>query len=1401
MCLIEAYRYSKERTGHDCSEDVPPPPPPIFRLTAAAATFFAAAVLAVSLLVIATDDNVAYAQSPGDVSNITVTRADGSLTASWNAGSGATSYHVTYSSDGGSSWSAAASPGDDHAATSITINGLNNNDTYIVGVRALNGDVGSGWVNSSPSGPFVPTPTPTPVSPPGDVSNITVTRADGSLTASWDAGSGATSYHITYSSNGMKSWNLGAYGHTETSITITANNGATYVVGVRALNSGGGSGWVNSSPSDPFSLDERGISVTDMDGNDISALSVPEGGEASYKVKLTAAPTEDTKVCIGLSVRDNNDPDITFKGESSDVVALNLTFTPSNWDTTQTVTLVAAEDDDYANGIRDVDHDTRNDIHYWPGKVELAVTEIDNDTPPSAPSAPSSVALTRADGTVSASWDAVSGASKYHVTYSTDGMQSWTALTTTHAGTSISITDADNDSSYVVGVRAGNDGGWSGWTNSDSAGPYTPPSPSAPTNFTVTNGDGFFDLAWDAVSDATSYDVRAKISNSNLWTSVATGVATNSYRYTTSDVVNKLAVRATNANGSSAWSELSRGPNDTWLTTVQQANASGGLVMAAAQSGASAQSAQGQSQLAAPASITVTRDNFPDDEKLHVTWTAVSGATGYNIVCSAHNGWSWWHCGSVTSGSTTTFTVDNDSRVNPPQDLVWTRSYKVAVRAVTSDPSQASPWANTNEAHPAIQPTSTWANRHKNPISYSRGTGSITLSWVPPVYAQGFEIDCDTYETPYNPSYTRCADVETATVTDGKINVAISSWTVGGTTYTIDDTETYDIRVRTTNEWGHSPFRLAPLIYPNVELTVSNIGVNGATLTIAHHSGNWYYKADKSPDNTCKGPVSGSSKDLTSSPSNTGLDAHTSYVYSAYSDSTCTTANLLATAAQFTTLSSVSNLTSTKDSTPSDITIGQRQAVAFTTGSNSGGYTLKSVTLPLRSASASGGTNGLQLKLYRMAGTGQHSSTSAPTTTALATLSGTAPTASTWTDTTWTCSGSGCSLSANRVYFVVATFDGTGKYQWAWAVTETQTADPSENGWDIEYDHYKEDAPTPREWKSWSGYNLAEIVFETVPSLASSNVSATGATLTIEGHSGDWYYKYTSPSGGTCSSSAVSGTNTTVTLTPGTSYTFAAYSDSECSNLLATAAAFTTKSKVSVSTLSAADTGTVDVGRSSNQTKSGAQGFRTGSNTGGYTLSTIDIQFRATVGSPPNLEVTLHAASGVNPNTGTTLATLSGSNPTSAGSYTYTCSSGCDLQESKTYFVMMKAPSSANGSYYKASITTGTATKQPADNGWTISDEGPGSIQPINLARRRGIVRVPDQGNGVAEVGAGRGMMRMGVSRNAHTSASPLDTRLREYDVRATTRVCRYVDSRLRGNDGGVARNDGGGGYAWLLGG
>ena len=85
----------------------------------------------------------------------------------------------------------------------------------------------------------------------------------------------------------------------------------------------------------------------------------------------------------------------------------------------------------------------------------------------------------------------------------------------------------------------------------------------------------------------------------------------------------------------------------------------------------------------------------------------------------------------------------------------------------------------------------------------------------------------------------------------------------------------------------------------------------------------------------------------------------------------------------------------------------------------------------------------------------------------------------------------------------------------------------------------------------------------TATTLTASAVTAHGVTLTIANHTGDWYWKYTVPENGTCVSTAVQGAAAGVTeLLGDTSYTFAAYGDSQCSTTpLATAPAVLTKPK------------------------------------------------------------------------------------------------------------------------------------------------------------------------------------------------------------------------------------------------
>ena len=190
---------------------------------------------------------IALAQAPAGVGTVTVTRADGALTASWNAPGNAVAYHITYSTDNRASWALGAM---DHTGTTWTLGSADNAKTYIIGVRARNADnEWGGWTNSPSAGPYTPPNNP---SPPGGVGAITVTRADGTITASWNAVSNATKYHITYSSRTTaQSWAAPPLTATRTiagsSVTIdNADNAKTYFIGARAGNSAGWSGWKNS---------------------------------------------------------------------------------------------------------------------------------------------------------------------------------------------------------------------------------------------------------------------------------------------------------------------------------------------------------------------------------------------------------------------------------------------------------------------------------------------------------------------------------------------------------------------------------------------------------------------------------------------------------------------------------------------------------------------------------------------------------------------------------------------------------------------------------------------------------------------------------------------------------------------------------------------------------------------------------------------------------------------------------------------------------------------------------------------------------------------------------------------------------------------------------------------------
>ena len=125
-------------------------------------------------------------------------------------------------------------------------------------------------------------------------------------------------------------------------------------------------------------LPAPGLTATENDNDSPSvivsetALSVPEGGSATYTVRLGTQPTDDVTITVASPTGDD---DLTASPDA-------LTFTNSNWSMQQTVTILAAEDDDSENGTALFTHAVAGPGAYdglpAPG---LTATENDNDSP------------------------------------------------------------------------------------------------------------------------------------------------------------------------------------------------------------------------------------------------------------------------------------------------------------------------------------------------------------------------------------------------------------------------------------------------------------------------------------------------------------------------------------------------------------------------------------------------------------------------------------------------------------------------------------------------------------------------------------------------------------------------------------------------------------------------------------------------------------------------------------------------------------------------------------------------------------------------------------------------------------------------------------------------------------
>ena len=350
-------------------------------------------------------------------------------------------------------------PGSGSATTSYVLSGLVNGREYRYHLRAVNAGGASGSApEASPS--YV---VAIPLDPPAAPTGLTAIARHEEATLIWDDPSDSSitgyEYAVQEVGNDPGDWtaihgsDAGTTSHTIKGLT----NGTAYAIHLRAVNAGGAgaASQAGVTPKTPL------IITQDSNGNAITELSIPEGGEVSYQVKLDSRPPADVMMYVDAAILEgynkNIDPDITIKDGTINGTRVVLHFTPENWETAQTVTLVAAEDDDDVHGARDVNHWARESGY----KVNvLSVTEIDNDQP----AAPTGLTATAGHSRAVMTWNDPSDSSitgyEYAVQQVGNDPGDWTAIHGSGAGTtSHTIGNLTNGTAYVIYLRAVNGAG------------------------------------------------------------------------------------------------------------------------------------------------------------------------------------------------------------------------------------------------------------------------------------------------------------------------------------------------------------------------------------------------------------------------------------------------------------------------------------------------------------------------------------------------------------------------------------------------------------------------------------------------------------------------------------------------------------------------------------------------------------------------------------------------------------------------------------------------------------------------------------------------------------------------------------------------------------------------------
>ncbi len=255
--------------------------------------------------------------------------------------------------------------------------------------------------------------------------------------------------------------------------------------------------------------------------------------------------------------------------------------------------------------------------------ITITITIVVNGQTAPAPSAPTGVTLTVGNGQLTIGWNAVTGATSYNLYYSTVQGVAGIKINGITTGTSYTLTGLNNGTTYYFQITASNAGA-EGLASSVVSGIPQIPAPGAPMDVTTSAGNAQSTISWTTVTGSTSYNI---------------------YFRTTAGVTTGNGTKITGANSPYTHTGLTN--NTTYYYVVTAVNAGEESVVSS--------EVNATPQLPTPTGIRVSAGNG----QVAISWSAVSGATSYNVYRSIVSGAQ----GSLL-GTTTSMTYIDNTAVN-----------------------------------------------------------------------------------------------------------------------------------------------------------------------------------------------------------------------------------------------------------------------------------------------------------------------------------------------------------------------------------------------------------------------------------------------------------------------------------------------------------------------------------------------------------------------------------------------------------------------------------------------------------------------------------------------------------------------------------------------------------------